>query len=269
MERLAHSDRPYLRYAFLNPYNLTLFLAGVAAGFLTGHHWLVVVTCGAEALWLIFAPDSKILQRLWFDRSFDYASRIDREETRKEKIARLSANDVPRVARLLEQKQLIERLARDNPSLAVDLLQNELVKLDSLLDDFVDLGVAASRSETHSLTFDFEAMRRSWHVHERQAKTHPRGDRRREVAEKNLDVLRRRRARYDELVRQLQVLRGQMELIEQTFRLLADEILTMGSPRELGGRIDELRIAVDAVRETAGDGYEEMELEEESHEAAR
>jgi len=63
-----------------------------------------------------------------------------------------------------------------------------------------------------------------------------------------------------------------MELIEQTFRLLADEILTMGSPRELGGRIDELRIAVDAVRETAGDAYENMLMEEEEvmgHEAAR
>jgi hypothetical protein len=94
-------------------------------------------------------------------------------------------------------------------------------------------------------------MRRSWHVHETQARQHRPGDARREVAEKNLDVLRRRRARYDDLVRQLQVLRGQMELIEQTFRLLADEILTMGSPRELGGRIEELRVAVDAVRETA------------------
>jgi hypothetical protein len=270
MERIERSERPYLRYAFLNPYNLTLLLAGIAAGFLTGHHWLVVITCGAEALWLIFAPDSKILQHIWFDRAFDDASRIERDESRKEKIARLSASDTPRVARLLEQKGLIERLARDNPSLAVDLLQNELVKLDALLDDFIDLGVAASRAETHSLTFDFDAMRRSWHVHERLVKSHPIGDRRREVAEKNLDVLRRRRARYDELVRQLQVLRGQMELIEQTFRLLADEILTMGSPRELGGRIDELRVAVDAVRETAGDAYEDMlEGEEVGHEAAR
>lgn len=269
MERIDSSERPYLRYAFLNPYNLTVFLAGIAAGLLTGHHWLVVVTCGAEALWLIFAPDSTILQRIWFDRAFDDASRIDREETRKEKVARLSTNDVPRVGRLIEQKQNIERLARDNHSLAVDLLQTELVKLDGLLDDFVDLAVAAARAETHTLTFDFDAMRRSWHVHERQAKAHPVGDRRREVAEKNLDVLRRRRARYEELVRQLEVLRGQMELIEQTFRLLADEILTMGSPRELGGRIDELRVAVDAVRETAGDAYEELEAEEESDEAAR
>jgi hypothetical protein len=55
-----------------------------------------------------------------------------------------------------------------------------------------------------------------------------------------------------------------MELIEQTFRLLGDEILTMGSPRELGGRIDELRVAVDAVRETTMeeiDVIEEMEMD--------
>jgi hypothetical protein len=57
-----------------------------------------------------------------------------------------------------------------------------------------------------------------------------------------------------------------MELIEQTFRLLADEILTMASPHELGGRIDELRIAVDAVRETTDDAYVIGEEELVSHE---
>jgi hypothetical protein len=265
-------DTRYLRYAFVNPYNLTLLLAGAVTGLVTGHHWIIILTCAAEALWLIFAPDSKVLRRIWFDPALAEAVRLDREEDRKAKIGKLNINDVTRVAKLVEQKGLIEKLARDNPSLAVDLLQAELVKLDTLLDDFVDLGVAASRAETHTLTFDFDAMRRSWHMHERQARSYPVGDRRRDVAEKNLDVLKRRRARYDDLVRQLQVLRGQMELIEQTFRLLADEILTMGSPRELGGRIDELRIAVDAVRETAGDAYENMLMEEEEvmgHEAAR
>ncbi len=81
------------------------------------------------------------------------------------------------------------------------------------------------------------------------------GDLRREVAEKNLEVLKQRRRRYDDLCRAIQVARGQMELIEQTFRLLGDEIMTMASPHELGGRIDELRVAVDAVRETADDEH--------------
>lgn len=268
--RIARDEPPYARYAFLNPYNLVLLAAGIAAGMATGHHWLVVVTCGLELIWMIYAPDSTFLRRVWFDPAMSESARLDRLDARNAKLRQLSPDDALRTSRLVEQKILIERLARDNPSLAVDLLQTELAKLDGLLDDFVDLGAAAGRAERHTTTFDFAAMRRSWQVHEAQARQHPKGDARREVAEKNLEVLRRRRARYDDLVRQLQVLRGQMELIEQTFRLLADEILTMGSPRELGGRIEELRVAVDAVRETAGEvAFEEMEGEVLGHEEHR
>ena len=78
-----------------------------------------------------------------------------------------------------------------------------------------------------------------------------------------MEVLRQRRARYDDLCRTIQVTRGQMELIEQTFRLLGDEIMTMASPQDLGGRIDELRVAVDAVRETADETFGGFPIEAE------
>ena len=245
--------RPYARYAFLNPYNLTLFAAGIATGILTGHTWLVVITCAAELLWMIFAPDSKLLQRLWFDRSFAAAKRLEDADRRKERIGLLAPNDSARLAQLCGHKQVIERLAKENPSLTVELLHDELAKLDELLDDFVELGVSAVRGEQHSATFDFAAMRRSWQIYEHQLRNHGAGDPRRDVAEKNLEVLRQRRRRFDDLCRTVQVARGQMELIEQTFRLLGDEIMTMASPHELGGRIEELRVAVDAVRETANE----------------
>ncbi|MBS2018788.1 MAG: hypothetical protein JST00_38330 [Deltaproteobacteria bacterium] len=256
-------EPPYARYAFLNPYNLSLFAGGVLLGLLTGHGWLSVLTCAGEAMWLIFAPDSKLLRRLWFDRAFEQAKRQDDIERRKTKIAQLAPNDSMRVAQLCGQKQVIERLARDNPSLAVDLLATELAKLDALLDDFIELGVTAARAEQHAATFDFGAMRRSWHMYEQQLRANRVGDPRREIAEKNLEVLKQRRRRYDDLCRAIQVARGQMELIEQTFKLLGDEIMSMASPLELGGRIEELRVAVDAVRETASDASLAIELEDE------
>jgi len=267
-ERVRKDEPPYARYAFLNAYNLTLFGGAVAGGLITGHHWVVVLACGLETLWMIFAPDSKILQKVWFEPAFARAERAFAEERCRAKVEQLVGNDRARLLHLATQKEAIERLARDNPSLAVDLLKEELAKLDALLEDFVDLGVSAGRTEQHATTFDFGAMRRSWHIHEEQAKRHPIGDPRREVAEKNLAVLRQRRQRYDDLTRSIQVVRGQMELIEQTFRLLADEILTMASPNELGGRIDELRVAVDAVRETADESFpigEEQRSHEEGH----
>lgn len=256
-------DRPYGRYAFLNPYNLSLFGGLVIGGWISGHHWLVVLACAAEALWLIFAPGSKTLRALWFDPAFERAERAFAEERCRKKIATLTTPDRARTGNLELQKVTIERLSRDNPSLAVDMLHDELVKLDTLVEDFVDLAITAERAEAHAQTFDFNAMRRSWQVHEGQLRIQPKGDPRHAVAEKNLSVLKQRRARYDDLCRTIQVARGQMELIEQTFRLLADEILTMGSPNELGGRIDELRLAVDAVRDAAiADEFPTFELEE-------
>jgi len=228
-----------------------VFVGGVLLGALTGHTWIAILTCAAEAMWMIFAPDSKILRALWFDRAFDRARKLDDADRREAKIGQLVPSDSARVGQLCGQKQVIVRLAQDNPSLTVELLAPELAKLDALLDDFIELGVTAARSEQHATTFDFGAMRRSWHMYEQQLHAHRLGDPRRDVAEKNLEVLKQRRRRYDDLVRAIQVARGQMELIEQTFRLLGDEIMTMASPHELGGRIEELRLAVDAVRETA------------------
>jgi hypothetical protein len=270
-KRLENDEPPYGRYAFLNPYNLSLFAGGVALGALAGHLWLVVVTCAAEAMWMIFAPDSKVLRAVWFDRAFARQRELDKRDRREEMLSRLAPQDRARLVTLANQKVMIESLARDNPSLGVELLGEELAKLDALLDDFAELATAASRAEQHAQTFDFAAMRRSWHVYEHALGQYRVGDARRDVAEKNLEVLKRRRARYDELGRTIQVTRGQMELIEQSFRLLADEIMTMASPNELGGRIDELRVAVDAVRETTGDTWnEELETElEVGHEEHR
>jgi hypothetical protein len=259
------TDRPYARYAFLNIYNLVLLAGLMLVGFVTDNEWLAIVAAAAEALWLIYAPSSRFLRRIWFDPAFERAEAAFREEARKKKSQSLTGAGRARLVGLLAQKATIERLARENPSLAVDLLKSELVKLDALVGEFIDLNVTAERAEQHAATFDFDAMQRSWQHHSKQAKAGPAADPRRVIAEQNLAVLRQRRARYDDLTRSIQVARGQMELVEQTFRLLADEILTMASPSELGGRIDELRVAVDAARETTIDPFDvipEAELEE-------
>jgi hypothetical protein len=256
--RVKDDGPPYARYAFWNPYNIALFLGAVVLGVAIDEAWISILACAAEVLWMIFAPDSTALRGLWFDRAFAAEKRADDEERRRERIGLLAQNDSMRFAYLCGQKQVIERLAKENPSLTVELLHDELAKLDALLDDFIELGVTAVRAEQHTSTFDFPAMRRSWHIYQELLGRHGAGDPRREVAVKNMDVLRQRRARYEDLCRTIQVTRGQMELIEQTFRLLGDEIMTMASPRELGGRIDELRLAVDAVRETTDESFGEL-----------
>ena len=56
-----------------------------------------------------------------------------------------------------------------------------------------------------------------------------------------------------EIRRYLSVARGQLDLIENSFQLIADQIVTMQSPQELSGQLDELLDGVEAIRQTAHD----------------
>jgi hypothetical protein len=261
-------ERPYARQAFLNPYNLSLLAgAGVTAA-ATGHWWIALCAAATEAVWMLFAPDAKLLRAVW-DKKFDEAERLDVEERRVEKLRKLLPQDQMRAAALRDQRVRIQQLASENPSLTVDLLTVELAKLDALYEDFLDLALVCARCERHIGTFDIAGLDRSWRAYEQQVKQFEESDTRHEVARKNLDVLKQRHERLARVRKNLQTARGQMDLMENSFRLLADEIVTVADPTELGARLDDLRIGVQAIREASEEGGEAIyeELEEAAPEA--
>ena len=100
--RIVDDGAPYARYAFWNPYNISLFLGGVVLGVATGHEWISVLTCAAEVLWMIFAPDSRLLRGLWFDRLFEAEKRESDSDRRQERIGLLAPNDSMRLSYLCE-----------------------------------------------------------------------------------------------------------------------------------------------------------------------
>jgi hypothetical protein len=59
--------------------------------------------------------------------------------------------------------------------------------------------------------------------------------------------------KVQEIRRYLDVARGQLDLLENSFKLLADQIVTMQSPQELAGQLDELLTGVEAIKESAED----------------
>jgi hypothetical protein len=66
---------PYAKYAFKNPYNLSLLLGAGAAAAATGNWWLAIAGAGMEALWMLFAPDSKLLRKLAWDKRWEKRAR--------------------------------------------------------------------------------------------------------------------------------------------------------------------------------------------------
>ncbi len=73
------------------------------------------------------------------------------------------------------------------------------------------------------------------------------------IAKKNLSIVARRLEKMQEIRRYLSVARGQLDLIDNSFQLIADQIVTMQSPQELSGQLDELLDGVEAIRQTAQD----------------
>jgi len=248
---LPNEKPPYIRYAFLNPYNLSL-LAGVSVtSAATGHWWMGLCAAAGEAIWMLFAPDSTVLRRLWFDKVWANEKQSARQARQTKLYNLLPTLEQRRVYVLGELYNRIHQLAGENPSFTLALLRNDLQKLDGLVDDFLEMAHTCTRYEHHLQTMDANYLEQQIRYYEGQLQHYPIGDERRPVAQNNLKISLQRKDRYEELHRYLQTARGQMELLENTFRLLADDIVTMHNPTELSERLDDLRTGVEAVRETS------------------
>jgi hypothetical protein len=158
-----------------------------------------------------------------------------------------------RVNALVARQEEIRRLAAQNPSFTGDLLRSELVKTDRLVDAFVEMAVTCARYESYLGSIDTAALDKDHRRYEQSAKGGDPADPRTTIAKKNLSIVGRRLEKVQEIRSYLSVARGQLDLIENSFQLIADQIVTMQSPQELSGQLDELLDGVEAIRQTAQD----------------
>jgi hypothetical protein len=245
--------RPYLKFAFANPYNLSLFGGALAAAGLTMNPFLAVVAIGAEALWLLYAPESARLRHLLWDPRFEKVREAVEYEARAERMRLLAEADRERVDRLVAQKREIEHLATQNPSFTADLLRGELVKTDRLVEAFLDMAVTCARYEQYLASIDVAGLDKDRDRWDRAIRAGKDGEAQTEIAKKNLAVIMKRFEKVQEIRKYLGVARGQLDLIENSFRLLADQIVTMQSPQQLSGQLDELLDGVQAIKDSTAD----------------
>jgi hypothetical protein len=245
--------RPYLKMAFANPYNLSLLLGGVTASVLTGNPIPGLVALGGEALWLLHGSDSKYLKRVLWDPRLEKVRLALEEQDRAEKMKNLPDREQQRVRALADREQQINKLASANPSFTGDLLRTELVKTHKLVESFLEMALTVNRYENYLDTVDAKALERDrdrWHE---RAAAQQSSDAERAIAQKNFAVIQKRVERVHEITRYLGVARAQLDLIENSFQLIADQIVTMQSPNELSGQLDDLLDGVDSIRQTAID----------------
>ncbi len=245
--------RPYLRFAFANPYNLSLFFGTLAASLLTLNPVLGLVAIGGEALWLLHAPDSRRLRHLLWDPRFEKLRAAMEAEERERRMQGLGEEERERVNALVAKQQEIRRLASNNPSFTGDLLRGELVKTDRLVDAFIDMAITCARYEAYLASVDVDGLENDRARWERAIKTGAESDPQVDIAKRNLAVILRRQEKMKEISRYLSVAQGQLDLIENSFQLIADQIVTMQSPQQLSTQLDELLDGVDSIRQATID----------------
>ena len=245
--------RPYLKMAFANPYNLSLLLGGIAASVLTANPIPALLAVGAEGLWLLHAPENKTLRRLLWDPRFEKVRLAIEAQERAQRMTTLPDEEVARVNRLVEREQEINRLAAQNPSFTGDLLRTELVNTHKLVDAFLEMALTVSRYERYLDSVDVNALERDKARWQGKATSDRVQEAEREVAKKNFDVINKRTEKIREIRNYLSVARAQLDLIENSFQLIADQIVTMQSPAELSGQLDDLLDGVDSIQQTAID----------------
>lgn len=249
----VYEKRNYLKAAFANPYNLSLLVGGLAASALTLNPLLAIITVGLELLWVVNAPGSKKLQEWIWDPAFDQQEQAQEQAARAERLMSLDEESRERVLSLLARQQEIHLLAAQNPSFTGELLRTELTKTDRLVEAFIEMATTCSRYEAYLNSVnarELEKERRRWEAvvkeqDERYSET--------DIARKNLAVILKRFDKMKEIHHYLRVARGQLDLIEHSFQLIADQIVTMQSPQELTGQLDELLDGVESIKQTAAD----------------
>ncbi|HEX8650828.1 MAG TPA: hypothetical protein VF708_08295 [Pyrinomonadaceae bacterium] len=253
VKQAVYEKRPYVKAAFANPYNLSLFLGGLAAAGLTLSPLLAMMVIGMEILWMVYAPGSKLLQRLLWDPQFDQERLAREQQERAARLQSLDEEERVRVTSLFERQQEINRLAAQNPSFTGELLRTELGKTDRLVEAFMEMAVTCARYESYLASVnlrELEQDRRRWESIVQGRSKH---DSETEIARKNLAIILKRFDKVKEIRQYLMVARGQLDLIENSFQLISDQIVTMQSPQELTGQLDELLDGVESIKQTAAD----------------
>jgi hypothetical protein len=248
---MANDGPNYFKAAFMNVYNLALLGGAATASVLTGD-WLVGAgALGLEALWLVFAPDFKPFQRAVREADRQAQDKADRERVEK-LMAELPEREWQRAKALDELRREIERDMANNPSFQAILLQTELEKLKQLHQSFVRLATACRRAETYLQAVDLRELERQLKAQDtiREKMSDPAV---RDLAEKNAAVLQKRLVTIKDIETFLARARGQMNLIENSVRLLRDQALTMTSPDQLTEQLDDLLTGVDAVQQSVKD----------------
>ena len=237
----------YRLAAFFNLRNFAFLFAGSTAWALSGaNRWVGLGVLAAELAWLVLAPNVRPFRVAQDRRAAEKAVEAARRQVQRQ-AAGLPQADWSRAQGLEELRRELVRLMAQNPTFTRLVLEPEIQKLDELHAAFVSLAVAAAAADAHLASSEAKGLAAQLEA-ARGAVASAADETARGVAEQNVAVLERRVERLADARTFSVRARAQMELIENSVRLLKDQALTLTDPAQVKGQLDDLLLGVDALQ---------------------
>lgn len=220
----------YIKEALKEPANIGgLFLAGLGAVFAmtlgVDPAWVLGGTLVAEGAYLAAVPASSFYRRL-----VDRRSRGLLAEVRKKERLELIKTFDPREREAVEYLSWMKNQIASNFKKFAGLKEEppQLRELENTWEAFVDLLDEYRRRKNHLRSINRQAVEnqlrqaeRTWQQAEEATKP---------LHEKNVEILRRRLQTFDDIERSVKRVEAQLQMIENFFGLVNDQVVTMPSP---------------------------------------
>ena len=245
--------------AFFNQYNYILLGSTALFTAATGSVLPAVVGVGAEILWMTLGVDTKAF-RGWVSKqdAKENEQRLAKERT--ELIYNLADRYLNRYDALRAMVTEIRKLAAENQGLETTLIQDEMAKLDQLLDSFLRMATAHQRLASYLEQNSAADVERE--IADDQRALRRESDPRVQASLKQaISLAQKRLAKHEQIEGAWKSLSVQMDTLEKSFDYLKSHILGIGTREELAAALDDLVSGVSSVSEldaTAEDLHDEL-----------
>ncbi|HZN10389.1 MAG TPA: hypothetical protein VFC61_01860 [Blastocatellia bacterium] len=241
----------YIKEALKEPINIGgLLLSGAAAAYAAtlGVVEPTIVLAGAlvaEGAYLAVVPASSFYRRI-----VDRRSRHLVEEWRKKQRLELIKTFDPREREAVEYLSWMKRQIADNFKKFARLQEAppQIQELETTWEAFVDLLDEYRRRKNHLRAINRQAVENQLRQAERAAGQTD--DATRPLHERNVSILRRRLQTFDDIERSVKRVEAQLQMIENFFGLVNDQVVTMPTPEHISALdFDSLLSSIEMTKE--------------------
>ncbi len=241
----------YIKEALKEPVNIGgLLLAGAAAAWAATTSFIdpALVLAGgliAEGVYLATVPASTFYRRI-VDRRSRHLLHDYRRRQRMELIKTFDPREREAVEYLSWMKNQIASNYKKFARLSEEPAQ--VRELEATWEAFVDLLDEYRRRKNHLRTINRQAVENQLRQAERTAQYADEATR--PLHEKNVDILRRRLQTFDDIERSVKRVEAQLQMIENFFGLVNDQVVTMPTPEHiLSLDFDSLLSSIETTKE--------------------